>query len=654
MASHRFRGHPSRNTVILFLGVAAVSVAALVWMGVRLVQQDRALEAQQLEERREAAADRLIASLEQVLLEEESKLADLPNVDFRPSEDDVVLIFAGSSGSSEVRVWPDNSLLYYPVIPPQREAPSSIFTAAEKSEFLDHDYSRAVLELRPLSKAGDPAVRAGAQLRLARNLRKAGDLESALKIYDEMARSSDHGVLLSGVPADLAARRARCLLLEELGRGAKLQQEAQSLFDDLRGRRWNLDRASYLYYRGQAAQWLNQGLLSDAEQQALADTVIWVWENRRAIAGVERGSAGRRSLRLQGTPVTVLWRHSNEGLAALVAGQGYQRTRWFDPLLGGADFSGVRVAIRDSDKALVYGSEPSAANPVASRLASVTGLPWDIAVVNADPEAVLSQFAQRRRLMMMGLAMLALLVIAASYLIGRAVSRELAGARLQSDFVSAVSHEFRTPLTSMRQFTEMLVEDESLPPEKRRAFYSAQERATRRLSRLVESLLDFGRMEAGARPYRLEQLDAGRLVKAVVEEFKQETNPTNLVMECTVPDEGPKVKADREAIAQALWNLLDNAVKYSGASPIVHIEVEAGNPVAIRVRDQGFGILPSERDRILRKFVRGSSAKASGVKGTGIGLAMVKHIVDAHAGNVLVESEPGKGSTFTILLPSGE
>jgi two-component system phosphate regulon sensor histidine kinase PhoR len=206
----------------------------------------------------------------------------------------------------------------------------------------------------------------------------------------------------------------------------------------------------------------------------------------------------------------------------------------------------------------------------------------------------------------------------------------------------------------MRQFTEMLVEDESLPAEKRRAFYDAQERATRRLSRLVESLLDFGRMEAGARPYRLERVDAGRLIKATVEEFKQETNPTNLVMECIVPAEGPMVKADREALAQALWNLLDNAVKYSGDSPVVHIEVEAGNPVAIRVGDQGFGILPSERNRILRKFVRGSSAKASGVKGTGIGLAMVKHIVDAHGGKVLVESEPGKGSTFTILLPLGE
>ncbi|MCJ7486270.1 MAG: HAMP domain-containing histidine kinase, partial [Candidatus Aminicenantes bacterium] len=426
------------------------------------------------------------------------------------------------------------------------------------------------------------------------------------------------------------------------------------LLDDLRGRRWRLDRASYLYYRDQAAHWLAQEPGSDAEQQALADVVIWLWENRQTVAETERGSAGSRSFHLHGISVALLWRQSSEGLAAVAAGPGYQRSRWFDPLLRGLDFSGILACLRDSENGLVYGNESATGVPTTSRLASTTGLPWDFTLVNSDREAVLNQFAQRRRLMMMGLGMLALLVIAASYLIGRAVSRELAAARLQSDFVSAVSHEFRTPLTSMRQFTEMLVEDESLPAEKRRAFYAAQDRATRRLSRLVESLLDFGRMEAGARPYRLERLDAGRLVQATVEEFKQETGPADLEMECAVPDEGPTVKADREALVQALWNLLDNAVKYSGESAAVHVEVEAGNEVSIRVRDQGAGILPSERKQILRKFVRGSSAKTYGVKGTGIGLAMVKHIVDAHDGRLLVESEPGRGSTFTILLPSGE
>jgi two-component system phosphate regulon sensor histidine kinase PhoR len=113
------------------------------------------------------------------------------------------------------------------------------------------------------------------------------------------------------------------------------------------------------------------------------------------------------------------------------------------------------------------------------------------------------------------------------------------------------------------------------------------------------------------------------------------------------------VNGDGEALAQALWNLLDNAVKYSGDAPVVQVKVEAGNKVSIRVKDQGSGISPSDRTRIFRKFVRGSSARASGIKGTGIGLAIVKHIVDAHGGKVLIESESGKGSTFTIQLPKG-
>jgi len=651
MTSLRLWRHPSRKTVVLFLSVAAVSVIVLVWMGVRLVQQDRALEVQRLEEQREAAADRIIAALEKILSAEERKLADAPMVNFSPAAEDVLVVIAGSR---EVRAWPDKTLLYYPVISPGREASPSMYEDAERAEFLDLDYGRAIKTLRPLAKAKDPVTRAGAQLRLARNLRKAGRLEAALEIYDELAKSSGHEVSISGVPADLVARRTRCILLEELGHLEELQQEAQSLQDDLKDRRWRLDRASYLYYSDQVARWLSQEPESDAVQQALADAVVWLWQNRQAIGNIEQGYASSRSFRIHGTSVTVLWRASNDRLAAVVAGPGYQKSQWFDPLFRSPDFSGIHVGFSDLDGMLVYGNEPPTGIPITTRFASATGLPWDIALVNADLEAGLNQFAQRRRLMMMGLGMLALLVIAASYLIGRAVSRELAAARLQSDFVSAVSHEFRTPLTSMRQFTEMLVEDEKLPAEKRLAYYRAQERATHRLSRLVESLLDFGRMEAGARPYRIEQLDAGQLVRTVVQEFRQETKSKGLVIDCDVPDDGPIVKGDREALAQALWNLLDNAVKYSGDASIVHVEVEAGNQVAIRVRDQGFGIPSSERNRILRKFVRGSSAKACGIKGTGIGLAMVKYIVDAHGGKVLIDSEPGKGSTFTILLPAGD
>jgi len=358
-------------------------------------------------------------------------------------------------------------------------------------------------------------------------------------------------------------------------------------------------------------------------------------------------------LRIGGTPVVVIWRASYDRLAALIAGSRYQRVHWLEPAQRDLDLAGVQVTLLDAEENLVHGVRPSAGLPQTRRIASVTGLPWTVAVTNSNTQADLDQFVQRRRLLLGGLVTLALLVITSSYLIGRAVSRELAVARLQSDFVSAVSHEFRTPLTSLHQFTEILVEGDDLPAAERRTFYEALARATRRLTRLVESLLDFGRMEAGARPYRLEPLDAAQFATMVATEFRQEVSAQGFVIECDVPPEAIPVRADKDALAQAVWNLLDNAVKYSGDGGTVRLEVERNEEVAIRVRDQGVGIPASEQKQIFRKFARGSAAKARGIKGTGIGLTIVRHIVEAHGGRLALESEPGRGSAFTILLPLG-
>jgi signal transduction histidine kinase len=217
-----------------------------------------------------------------------------------------------------------------------------------------------------------------------------------------------------------------------------------------------------------------------------------------------------------------------------------------------------------------------------------------------------------------------------------------------------VSHEFRTPLTSLRQFTDLLNDDPDLPAGKRRTFYQAQARATERLRRLVESLLDFGRMEAGARPYRLERLSTVPLVRDIVEDFRRDGAPDGFTIEASIGDHGGSVDVDPDAFARALWNLLDNAVKYSGSSRTVSVNVEVRDgSVAISVRDRGPGVPRDEQDEIFKKFVRGTASRARGIKGTGIGLAMVRHIVEAHGGTVRVESAPGEGSVFTIVLPSG-
>jgi len=182
---------------------------------------------------------------------------------------------------------------------------------------------------------------------------------------------------------------------------------------------------------------------------------------------------------------------------------------------------------------------------------------------------------------------------------------------------------------------------------------------TRRLHEMVENLLDFGRMEAGRRTYHMEETNAAELAANVVEDFHESGGIAPRRLEWTPPAKGSaesnggtRIRGDREALTLALRNLIDNAIKYSPESSTVNVSVNCRNGLAgISVEDHGRGISRQEQRQILKKFVRGSSAKDLNVKGTGIGLAMADEIVRAHGGRLELASQPGQGSRFTILLP---
>jgi signal transduction histidine kinase len=345
----------------------------------------------------------------------------------------------------------------------------------------------------------------------------------------------------------------------------------------------------------------------------------------------------------------LLWDGSPEKLVGLAAGPRYLESQWGPTWRN----LGVAVSLLDSDAHAVFQPSPPTGSPQALRTSSDTRLPWTVRISSADPAADLAQLAGRRRLLLAGLAMMGVMVLMGGYFTLRAVSRELAVSRLQSDFVSAVSHEFRTPLTSMLHLTDSLDRGIVVDEERRRQYYGALAHETTRLHRLVESLLNFGRMEAGAFEYRFEPVDLAALVGDVVAEFQKEFASSGHHVELRADRSLPSVRADREALGRALWNLLDNAVKYSPSRPAIWVELAGeGKRIVLRVRDQGPGIPAEEQKEIFNKFVRGSAARASNVKGTGVGLAMVRHTIRAHGGEVWVESRPGDGSTFTILLPA--
>jgi two-component system phosphate regulon sensor histidine kinase PhoR len=204
----------------------------------------------------------------------------------------------------------------------------------------------------------------------------------------------------------------------------------------------------------------------------------------------------------------------------------------------------------------------------------------------------------------------------------------------------------------MRQVSELLASGRVTNEDRRSAYYSLLTRESQRLQRLVESLLDFGRAEAGAGEYRRDPLDLAKLVRDTVSDFRDEAGERGFTIELTGADSALPVRGDAEALGRALWNLLDNAAKYSPECRTVWVSVAGERDrAAVAVRDGGTGIADGETETIFARFVRGASARATGAKGTGLGLAMVRHIARGHDGDVAVESEPGSGSTFTMSLP---
>jgi signal transduction histidine kinase len=630
---------PRFFTFAVFLGTMCALAAALTWLCWRLLEQDRQLESQRIQERLEQAADRTASALETEIGDFDRWLA-APAAQQETPLDGVALLAKTESG---VTIRPPGSLLYLPPATARANTVDDQFAAGEVLEFRGRDAAGAAEIFRKLSQSPDPEVRAGALLRLGRNLRKLGRYGEALEAYRSL--ESAHNVVIEGTPAGLLALHARCSVLESLGRRDALRKEALAMDAGLRNGRWPLPGAVWDFYRQEASRWAPTDALTPREQQALALSRAAEWASQLWPRPLD--PKGRRILKVDNGPALISWSEGPGGLAAVLAGPGRLASIWKRAYRE----TNVHAALVDTDGSVLMGSLDKNARQVARR-AAAPGLAATLLFTPADVAADHANANIRQRLLLAGFAVLALVLLSGSYFILRSMARERAVARLQSEFVSAVSHELRTPLTSLRQVSELLVNDRIAGEPERRQSYEILFQASRRLQRLVESLLDFGRMEAAAFRYRFDPVDPRYLVDGVVQDFRGQSAREHAVV-VSHAAELPAIRADRDAIAMLLWNLLDNAVKYSPGRPAVWVETKAeGGMVCIAVRDEGCGIDRGEQDRVFEKFIRGAAAQKSHIQGTGIGLSIARHIARAHGGDIHLVSVPGQGSTFTITLPA--
>jgi signal transduction histidine kinase len=264
--------------------------------------------------------------------------------------------------------------------------------------------------------------------------------------------------------------------------------------------------------------------------------------------------------------------------------------------------------------------------------------------------ADLSRRFARRQFLILGA--LSLLMGAGIVLMYRNVSRELALAKLKSDFVSNVSHELRTPLALIRLYAETLELGRISNRGKHQEYYEIIRKESERLTSLINNILDFSRIEAGKKEYSFRKTDVADLVRSTLESYRFEIEQNGFYFEQKIDNNVPLLQVDREAIARSLLNLVNNAVKYSANEKYLGVHLYHRNGrVNLEVVDRGIGIPAREQPKIFEKFYRVGDPLVHNTKGSGLGLALVRHIVQAHGGEVRVESAPGRGSKFIITLP---
>jgi signal transduction histidine kinase len=311
------------------------------------------------------------------------------------------------------------------------------------------------------------------------------------------------------------------------------------------------------------------------------------------------------------------------------------------------------LAVVDASGRPVWTSRPlESAAPVITVPFGEALPAWRVALY--EPAGLAPRDMVRRQAMSFMAAFALLLALIGTGLVAtyRLQRRESEIARLKSDFVANVSHDLKTPLSLIRMFAETLEMDRVPDEARRREYYAVLTRESERLTRLIDNVLDFSRIESGRQRYDIGHGPVEPVVHEVIESFRHPLHQQGFAVDVSIAPDLPDVPLDAEALKQALANLLDNAMKYSGDRRKIAVSARReGGGVAVEVADEGIGIPISERERIFEKFYRIGRSETQGRRGSGVGLALVRHIVEAHGGRVTVDGGPGEGSRFTLHLP---
>lgn len=630
----RLRGVVARRQVVLFLLAVVVPSAVLVVMAARMSMQERELAHKRVIDERQRQVDdirqKLLAYLEPLKQQQMTAGRLAPQAPIQ-------LVARVDRDAGIVLPWDEARR---PAVPPMDGgAVASAIRDGEHEELVAREPARAASHYaRAAALARDPSERAYARLLVGRAWTKAGRVEQARAEYGRLlALPSDvrdeHGVPIWAYAAQRLVSSPDPAVRAAIA--SKISNE--------------LETAPHTPLTG---RYLLRDLLDavvpardDARARALHDAVA------RAIRAGEQAVALQTAFPLDGlhdtsTPPRPRWVLFGEpAWLVSVAADAAANAR----LVAVSADAAARAAIdstHTADLRLTRGEVSGGA-----RLGDgFPGVTVTYRIVDGDD---VTRRIQVQRWFAWAIVALVLSVTGfGGYFLWRDVRREVRTAAIRSQFVSSVSHELKTPLTAIRMFAETLRMGRARDEDTAAEYLDTIVNESERLTRLLNNVLEFSKMERGTTHFRLLPAMVEEPVRSAVRAMRYPLAQQGFSLTVDVAERLPRVLLDADAIEQAVLNLLANAMKYSGQAREIQLRVTAeADGVVVSVTDHGIGIAPADQERIFEKFYRASTPENRHIPGTGLGLTLVDYITRGHGGSVRVASAPGQGSTFSLVLP---